>query len=93
VVARGKPSPAQSSEGLAAVLATARSASGPTVNVRALEVTDPALAGALVVVVLTPRAGWGLVAREHEGALQAFHTSDALVLELLRSRLAHEGAA
>jgi len=82
---------AQGPEGQA-VMATARSASGPTVNVRSLEVTDPAFAGALVVVVLTPRAGWGLVAREHEGALQALHTSDALVLELLRGRLAHEGA-
>ncbi len=47
----------------------------------------PRFAGALVALVLTPRAGWALVVRGASGRLQAFHTSDALVLELLRGRL------
>jgi CheY-like chemotaxis protein len=74
--------------GGAAVVATARAASGPHAKVRAVEVADAALAGGLVVLVLTARAGWALVAREHQGNLQVLHTSDALVLELLRGRLA-----
>jgi len=68
-------------------IATARGASGSRATVRVVELKDTGLEGALVVVVLTRRAGWALVARNHEGRLQALHTSDALVLELLRSRL------
>ncbi len=45
-------------------------------------------AGTLAVLVLTPRASWALVMRERDGRTHAVHTSDPIVCELLRARLA-----
>jgi ActR/RegA family two-component response regulator len=64
-------------------LVSAARAGGGTVSVRDVSLTNPALASTHVVLVLTPRASWGLVARK--GRL--FHTGDPLVLELLRQRV------
>lgn len=71
-----------------AAVASVRRAAGERSQVRALKLEGSAHAGALVVLVLTPRAGWGLVSRERDGRTEAVHTGDAVVLELLRSRLA-----
>ena len=40
------------------------------------------------MLVSTPRAGWAMVTRERDGRMVAVHTNDAMVLELLRVRLA-----
>lgn len=69
-------------------LANVRQAAGSRSNVQAVKLAGAAHAGTLVVLVLTPRAGWGIVTRERDGRTLAVHTSDATALELLRSRLA-----
>ena len=69
-------------------VANVQSAAGSKSKVRAVKLEGSAHAGTLVVLVLTPRAGWGMVSRERDGRTLAVHTSDAIVLELLRSRLA-----
>ncbi len=71
-----------------ALVASVRAAAGQRASVRDVTLVDAALAGLLVTLVLTPRAGWGLVMRESEGRVQAIHTSDDSALELLRSRIA-----
>ncbi len=71
-----------------ATVATARSVAGPSAKVRSVDLEGASLAGALVVLVLTPRAGWGLVVQNQAGKLEALHTNDPIVLELLRGRLA-----
>ena len=55
------------------------------------KVTDVKLQGApgtLAVLVLGARASWALVMRERDGRTHAVHTSDAILCELLRARMA-----
>jgi len=68
-------------------LANVRQVAGARSQVRAVKLPSAQHAGTLVVLVLTPRAGWGLVTRERDGRTSAVHTSDATLLELLRARL------
>ncbi|HEY1959811.1 MAG TPA: hypothetical protein VGH28_29580 [Polyangiaceae bacterium] len=68
-------------------LANVRQAAGSRSQVRAIKLPGAAHAGTLVVLVLTPRAGWGMITRERDGRTTAVHTSDATLLELLRARL------
>ena len=72
-------------------IASVRTAAGAQSRVRAVKLPGAAHAGTMVALVLMPRAGWALVTRERDGRTLAAHTSDALILELLRTRLAEVG--
>jgi ActR/RegA family two-component response regulator len=69
------------------VVSAVRAGSGLLPSIRDIDLSDAAVRGTIVVLVLTPRAGWGLVARGAPGGRTAMHTSDPLMLELLRGRL------